>query len=126
MAKTRIVGLHDDLCRLLRNLLENAIKLGPSGGHVLVRGQRDGDFVILVVQDSGPGIDPKDHAGLFEPFFRGSTPISKSTNGTGLGLAIALEIARKAGGAILLDSSFSGGARFLVKLATSRLGTSEA
>jgi two-component system heavy metal sensor histidine kinase CusS len=125
VAKTRIVGLHSDLCRLLRNLLENAIKFGPSGGHVLVRGQRDADFVHLVVQDSGPGIDPKDQAGLFEPFFRGSTPISKSTNGTGLGLAIALEIARKAGGDISLDSSYSGGARFLVKLAISRLGLSE-
>jgi signal transduction histidine kinase len=126
IATIRVVGRHGDLCRMLRNLLENAIKFGPRGGHVVVRGLGEGELVTLVVQDAGPGIDPKDQAGLFEPFFRGSTQNAKSTNGTGLGLAIALEIARKAGGDISFDSSHTGGARFLIKLTISRANTNEA
>jgi signal transduction histidine kinase len=108
-----VIGRRGDLARLLRNLLENAIKFGPRGGQVRLTVVREGSFVELSVEDEGPGITVKDRAQLFEPFFRGTSQVT----GTGLGLAIAREIAKKSGGDIYFDERYRMGTRLCVKLA---------
>jgi signal transduction histidine kinase len=113
-----VVGRRNDLTRLLRNLLENAIKFGPRSGRIRVRGQKTEGRVILAVEDAGPGVSPKDQPNIFAPFFRASTKATSQISGTGLGLAIAREIARKAGGDVSYDASFTGGSRFLIELRT--------
>jgi signal transduction histidine kinase len=112
VASETVMGRRRDLSRLLRNLLENAVKFGPHGSRVSLTGTKDGFYVVIAVEDKGPGIAPKDRAHVFEPFFRGSS----KTNGTGLGLAIAREIARKSGGDITFDEAFTPGTRLQVKL----------
>jgi signal transduction histidine kinase len=113
---TTVVGRRCDLSRVLRNLLENAVKFGPHGGRVLVTGSKEGSYIVFEVDDSGPGIAPKDRANLFEPFFRGSSQMT----GTGLGLAIAREIARKSGGDITYDETYQQGTRLQVRLVAVR------
>jgi PAS domain S-box-containing protein len=74
------------------------------------RGSVDGDWVELVVTDSGPGIPPAVIERIFEPFF--ST--KESSKGTGMGLAIVHGIVHEHGGHVLVDEAPGGGARFRV------------
>lgn len=88
-----------DLDEVLGNLIENAAKYG--GGSVFVTVQRDGDFVEVLVEDDGPGINPEDRERLFSRGVR----LDISKPGTGLGLAIVRDVAEIYGGAISLEES---------------------
>jgi len=112
----------DLLARLMQQLLDNAVKFTPTGGHIRVATdplKSDGGGVRLVVEDSGPGITPEDLPHLFEPFFRADQARSRGT-GTGLGLALAAAIVRLHGGTIQASkaSGDGTGARFDVDLPT--------
>jgi signal transduction histidine kinase len=112
------------LRRLLLILVENAVKYTPAGGVVELSLPRAGDAgevgekVYVVVRDTGIGIDPADHARVFEPFVRLDDARSRETGGAGLGLAIARSIALAHGGAITLDSALKAGSVFVVHLPT--------
>jgi signal transduction histidine kinase len=73
-----------------------------------------GEEIYVVVRDTGIGIDPADHARVFEPFVRLDDARSRETGGAGLGLAIARSIALAHGGAITLDSAPKAGSVFVV------------
>jgi signal transduction histidine kinase len=88
-----------DLDEVLGNLIENAAKYG--GGSVFVTVQRDGDFVEVLVEDDGPGINPEDRDRLFSRGVR----LDISKPGTGLGLAIVRDVAEIYGGTISLEES---------------------
>lgn len=78
------------LQQMLGNLVDNAIKHSPGGGHVTVRCGLDAQqHAFLEVQDQGPGISQDDRHHVFEPFFRNA---SQQTQGSGLGLAIVKEV----------------------------------
>jgi two-component system sensor histidine kinase TctE len=103
-------GLLEDL---LENLVDNALKYAPRGGHVTVRSARDGAVAYLEVEDDGPGIPDAERARVRERFYRlpGSAGI-----GCGLGLAIVDEIARVHGAAFSIGSGAGGrGARMRVR-----------
>jgi two-component system OmpR family sensor kinase len=108
-------GCLSDLERLVRNLIENAIRHSPEGGTVEVSASATPSAVEICVADQGPGIPPGEEERIFEPFYRGSAMHGGAT-GTGLGLAIAREIARNHEGDISVTSAPSGGARFVVYL----------
>lgn len=81
------------LQEMLGNLIDNAIKHSPVGGHVSVRCGRDpAQHPFLEVEDQGPGIPASDRDKVFEPFFRSAMA---SAPGSGLGLAIAREVANR-------------------------------
>jgi two-component system sensor histidine kinase TctE len=80
------------LREMLGNLVDNALRYTPTRGSVTVRLQRDGDDVLLAVEDSGPGIALSDRPLIFERFFR---VIGTPGDGSGLGLAIVREIAEQ-------------------------------
>jgi signal transduction histidine kinase len=100
------------LDRIIGNLVDNAQNHG--GGLTHIATIREAHGVTIVVDDSGPGIEPGMRERLFEPFARGDRP--GVTDGAGLGLAIAREQAGALGGQILIDESPTGGARFTVRL----------
>jgi two-component system sensor histidine kinase TctE len=77
------------LRELLNNLVDNAIKYTPQGGHVTVR-TRAGRLAVLEVEDDGIGIPFEEHAHIFERFYR---VLGTDAEGSGLGLPIAAEIA---------------------------------
>jgi two-component system sensor histidine kinase TctE len=77
------------LREMLNNLIDNAIKYTPRGGHVTVR-CRGADFASLEVEDNGIGIPEADRERVFERFYR---VLGTDADGSGLGLPIVLEIA---------------------------------
>lgn len=80
------------LTELLNNLLDNALRYTPSGGHITVRVRREGDFGVLEVEDSGPGIAENERERVFDRFYR---VLGTTADGSGLGLSIVREIAQK-------------------------------
>lgn len=101
------------LRRALWNLLENAARHGTPPVTLTVQ---DGDPVLIVVEDAGPGVPEVDRARLFEPFFRGDRARTGGpARGSGLGLSIARRIARVHGGELDLVPS-ARGARFELSL----------
>ena len=108
------------LHQLFANLLHNAIKYTPSGGRVEVAvapGEEDeGEWVEVIVRDTGIGIDPEQASRVFEPFHRAAA--RPEASGVGLGLPLAREIARAHGGEIVLESEPGSGSRFTVRLPT--------
>jgi len=101
---------------MIRNLLDNAVRFTPRGGRVDIGVYRDADEAVVQIEDTGPGIPPRDMDRIFEPFFRRSQPIE---DGTGLGLSIVKRVVDRLGGSIVLEniSGSSGtGLRATVRL----------
>jgi heavy metal sensor kinase len=103
------------LQRMIANLLDNAIRYTPSGGHiaVVVQDHPSGD-VEVAFQDDGIGIRPEDVPRIFERFYRCDP--SRSQSGTGLGLSLARAVAQAHGGTITVRSAPKEGSRFRVIL----------
>jgi two-component system phosphate regulon sensor histidine kinase PhoR len=101
------------LQQVLTNLVENAIKYGRNGGHVLVGSQATSSGrVELWVQDDGPGIPEAARARVFERFYRVDRARARETGGTGLGLAIVKHIVQAHGGEVWLKSELGQGTAF--------------
>ncbi|MBI1366666.1 MAG: HAMP domain-containing protein [Alphaproteobacteria bacterium] len=96
------------LKRAVRNLIDNAVKYG---GGAEVSTHRDGQYVIIRVDDSGPGIPHDDIGEMLMPFRRGDPSRSRETGGVGLGLSIAQAIAHDHGGRLALNNRKNGGLR---------------
>jgi len=104
------------LVQLVDNLVSNAVKFTPPGGHVTVTGTLHGERAVIAVSDTGVGIPDADKEHLFERFFRASTAIGAAVPGTGLGLAITKAIAEAHGGTICTEEAPGGGTTFRVEL----------
>lgn len=111
-----VEGDRDKLAVVLNNLLGNAIKYTPRDGNVIVGCQFGASDVSISVKDNGIGIDPKDHARVFEKFQRADDPAVHGEPGNGIGLYTAREIVRRHNGQLDLISQKSHGATFLVRL----------
>jgi len=104
----------DRVLQVISNLLENAFRWTPDGGHVgLALTQVDGT-IRVAVDDSGPGIPEDEQERIFRPFW------SRDGHGTGLGLAIASELAAALGGEINLQTAPGAGSRFELVLPARR------
>ncbi|MCG5263036.1 sensor histidine kinase [Cupriavidus gilardii] len=90
------------LTEMLNNLLDNAIRYTPAGGHATVRVSADPfePFAYLDVEDTGPGIPPAERPRVMERFYR---VLGTSTEGSGLGLAIVREIVQQHGGDVAIE-----------------------
>lgn len=104
------------LAQVLRNLLENAVKYSPQGGLIVVRGERQGDRVVIRVSDQGVGIAPEHLNRLFDKFFRIKSGDNPATVGSGLGLPIARNIVTAHGGQIWAESRPGQGSTFSFSL----------
>jgi signal transduction histidine kinase len=112
--------IHGDRVRLRQafaNLLVNAVKFTPRGGHVRVRVQQDGSHLDIEFRDTGIGIDPGHLARLFEPLWQADGAFTQAESGLGLGLSIVRHIVKLHGGEVLAESDGTGkGATFRVRL----------
>jgi two-component system, OmpR family, phosphate regulon sensor histidine kinase PhoR len=111
----RALGDRRGLEQILVNLLDNAIKFTPEDGRVTLLVDGAGASVVLSVLDTGPGIEPRHRARIFERFYRGDAGRARESGGTGLGLAIVKHLAQVQGGEVGLETG-AGGSRFWVKL----------
>lgn len=106
---------HNQILQLFQNLILNAIKFGPErGGRVTVSCERWLGAWRIAVADQGPGIEPQEQEGVFEPFRRLRT--GNHHPGTGLGLAICRRVADNHGGSLTIQSSPGAGATFIFTL----------
>ena len=101
------------VARILRILLDNAVRLSPAGGRVRVE-IHGGERAALSVCDEGPGVAPDERELIFERFKRGRDTSGKA--GFGLGLAIGRELAQRMGGELVLESREGPGACFTLGL----------
>ncbi len=107
----------DRLRQILENLLENAVKYTPPGGHVAVRARAGEDrSVVFEVEDDGPGIPAEHLPRIFERFYRVDKARSREVGGTGLGLSIVKHLAEGMGGAVSVSSEPGRGSRFTVRI----------
>jgi signal transduction histidine kinase len=105
------------LSRMLRNLVENAVKHGRIGDQVRVEARRDGDTYVLRVADTGPGISEAARDRVWEPFFRGAgARAGGAEGGAGLGLPIARWIAEAHGGVLELADTGPHGTVFEARI----------
>ena len=93
-----VAGDRDRLKQVLVNLIDNAIKYTPAGGHVAVEAGVEGDKGFVTVEDSGIGIDPAHQERVFDRFYRVSP--DRGEVGAGLGLAIVKSICHAHGGTV--------------------------
>lgn len=107
----RVLVDEQQMSRVIRNLVHNALKFTPDNGIICIHAEAKGDEDVLVcVEDSGPGIPEAEQPRIFERFYKQDR--ARSKGGTGLGLAIARHIVEGHGGRIWVESSPGQGARF--------------
>ncbi|WP_068315244.1 ATP-binding protein [Polycladidibacter hongkongensis] len=99
--------------RCLLNLVSNAARHGKT---VRMQGNRTDDWLVVTIDDDGPGIPPEERENVFRPFLRLDTSRNQDTVGSGLGLAIARDIVRSHGGDIFLREAPLGGLRVRLRV----------
>jgi signal transduction histidine kinase len=105
---------HTQAERIIENLVINALTHTPPDSPVWVRTSAKDDGVLLIVEDSGPGVPAELRAAIFEPFKQAG--ISKHAPGVGIGLSLVARFADSHGGRAWVEDRPGGGARFLVFL----------
>lgn len=108
-ANEHLLGNRDMVGRIMDNLVSNAIKYTPEGGHVHVFAKVWPETIELIVKDDGIGIPEKDLPHVFERFYRVDKGRSRRLGGTGLGLALAREMTLRMGGRIAIQSEPNSG-----------------
>jgi signal transduction histidine kinase len=102
------------VARIVRILLDNALRFAPADSAVRVEAAYHGERATIEVEDAGPGVPPAERELIFERFRRGSS--TGGEEGFGLGLAIGRELAQRLGGRLELVEPPAGGARFVLSL----------
>jgi signal transduction histidine kinase len=111
-----VLGDEPALRRVFQNLLDNAVKYGASGGWVRVSARQSGSDVFVSIADRGIGIDPAEHARIFEPFYRAGDVVAAQMQGAGLGLSLVQRIVAAHSGRVMLKSTPRNGSEFTVQL----------
>jgi signal transduction histidine kinase len=106
-----IYAVRDHIKQVLLNLFLNALEAMPQGGTLQVQTTNpDSEWITVVVQDNGIGIQAEDMTHLFDPFY------TTKPKGTGLGLSISYDIVDRHDGKILVDSEPGKGTTFAIRL----------
>ncbi len=109
-----VYGDESELRSALSNLVFNAVKYTPAGGHIQVLWQRRGNRAYFRVEDDGPGIPAQHLPRLTERFYRLDSGRSSRTGGTGLGLAIVKHVLGRYGTRLQIKSEVGKGSRFSI------------
>ena len=104
------------LRQILTNVIDNALRYTPVGGHITVRSTRDDGTCILEITDTGPGIASEHLTRVFERFYRVDPARSREAGGTGLGLSIVKHLVEAHGGRVEARSSLGAGTTIRISL----------
>jgi signal transduction histidine kinase len=107
-----VQGDEDRILQAVSNLIENALRLTPAGGSVMVNAG-PGE---ITVRDTGPGLEAQDIPRAFERFYLHGRYRSERPVGSGLGLAIVRELVSAMGGSVEASVPVGGGAQFTIRL----------
>ncbi len=119
-----IVGKRSELYSAISNLVVNAAKYTPAGGHIKLCAEMGLDSLDIAVEDDGIGIEEHHIPRLTERFYRIDSSRSSDTGGTGLGLAIVKHILARHEGELEVESTPGKGSRFICKIPLSRVAMS--
>ncbi len=100
------------LQQVIDNIVSNAIKFTEKGGEIDISGEEKGDFLLVSVRDTGPGLSQEEQEKVFDMFYQADASTRRSAGGAGLGLAIARGIVNMHGGTISVQSEKGKGATF--------------
>jgi signal transduction histidine kinase len=109
-----VVGDRTRLEQVAANLVDNAVKYTPRDGRVDVEVRKDGEWAVMRVADTGPGIPPDELPRIWDRLFRGDT--SRTERGLGLGLSLVKAIVTAHGGQVVVTSEVEKGSAFDVHL----------
>jgi two-component system sensor histidine kinase SenX3 len=110
-----VMGDRRQLIGAVTHLLENAVKYSAAGGAVRIDATAEGDWVSVLVKDSGIGIPAREVDRVWERFYRGEAARQRST-GSGLGLSIVRHVASGHGGSVHVESVEGEGSVFTLRL----------
>lgn len=116
-----LLGTEPELASAFSNLLTNAVRYTPAGGHIRVRWERQGEAARFTVEDDGIGIAAQHIARLTERFYRVDRSRSRETGGTGLGLAIVKHVLLRHDATLDVQSESGKGSRFACVFPARRL-----
>lgn len=102
--------------QVIMNLLVNAAQAIETTGKIRIETRADDSYLIIIVEDDGPGIPEENQARIFDPFFT-TKDVGK---GTGLGLNICYGIIKDHGGSINVESTLGSGTRFTIRIPVDR------
>ncbi len=111
-----VMGDPESIQTIMSNLLSNAVRYTPEGGHVTLELSSNENQLVIRVQDTGIGIGKEDLVRVFERFYRVERARSAETGGTGLGLSIVKHLTQALGGEVLVSSELNAGSCFEVRL----------
>lgn len=114
----QVVADRRALENVVTNLIDNAVKYCATGAVVRISAHAESQAVRIVVEDTGPGIEPAHLPRLFERFYRVDTGQSRELGGTGLGLSIVRHLVEAMGSQIRVESTPGVGSRFFFSLPT--------
>jgi signal transduction histidine kinase len=104
------------LRQMLLNLLDNAVKYGPTGQTIVVGTEVAGDRARIWVEDQGPGIPHEHRQRVWEPYVRLNRQAEATTGGSGIGLSVVRELVTLHGGRTRAEGAPGGGARIVIEL----------
>ena len=107
-----VQGESSKIEQVLRNLLTNAMKYSPEEAVIEAGVYRESGEILVMIRDSGIGIEEEDQKHIFDRFYRVDKARSRSMGGTGLGLSIAKELMELHGGRIWVKSEVGQGSEF--------------
>jgi CheY-like chemotaxis protein len=107
-----VLGDRKRLTQVVTNLVSNACRYTPEGGHIKMTLLRSDSAVRVDVSDTGIGIAPEDQSKIFQRFYRVNHPLVQEVSGTGLGLPITKMLVEMHGGRIWVDSKEGQGSTF--------------
>ena len=102
--------------QIMLNLLSNAIKFTNRGGRIVIATRRDGDRLIVSVEDNGVGISAADLPRIGNPFFQARSAYDRRHDGTGLGLSIVKGLVSLHGGDMQVHSELGKGTAITIRL----------
>ena len=122
VVSAELAGNRTELISAVGNLVNNAVRYTPDGGHIHIRFRlREGGGAEIDVTDSGVGIAREHLPRLTERFYRVDGSRSRETGGTGLGLAIVKHVAQRHGGELVIESEPGKGSTFRLLMPPARV-----
>lgn len=114
--KSKIVGNEILLYRALYNIVENSVKYNTSNGYIKIEAKEEKENIKITIRDIGIGIDNKNLAKVFEPFYRGENINTLLSYGVGLDLSLAKSVINMYGGEIKVKGQLNKGTEFIIIL----------